>query len=153
MPPRTNPGKTAALIAIFAGTAAIAAGYAAAFLRGGAPAWTPWLLALGIPTSIGGIIVLGAARGRGGVGRLWIPIAFVILTLAVGFGLALGLPATESATSTLWLGLPARAAIIVYGIGLMPAIILPVSYALTFETQTLSDEDVERVVAMGRNRT
>lgn len=144
--------KRLALFAIVIGTLAIAAGYAGAFSAGGTPSWAPWMLAVGIPVSIGGIIVLGAARGCAGVGRLWIPIAFVIVTLALGFGLALGLPANESATSALWLGLPLRAAIIIYGIGLMPAIVLPVAYALTFETQTLSDEDVERVVAMGKNR-
>ena len=147
-----NSSKKVALFGILIGTVAIAAGYAAAFSAGGTPAWAAWMLALGIPVSIGGVIVLGAARGRSGVGRLWIPIAFVIITLALGFGLALGLPANESGTSALWLGLPARAAIIIYGIGLMPAVVLPVAYALTFETQTLSDEDVERVVTMGKNR-
>ncbi|MDQ6717556.1 MAG: hypothetical protein M3Z17_04300 [Gemmatimonadota bacterium] len=147
-----NRTKKAALLAIVAGTVAIAIGYAAAFIPGGAPAWAAWTLAMGIPVSIGGSILLGAARGGKGVGRLWIPIAFVILTIALGFGLALGLPANESATSALWLGLPARAAIIIYGIGLFPAIVLPIAYALTFETQTLSDEDVERVIAMGKNR-
>ncbi len=144
--------KRAALLAIVAGTVAIAGGYAGAFLPGGAPGWAAWLLAMGIPISIGGIMVLGAARGRAGIKRLWIPIAFVIFTLALGFGLALGLPANESAASALWLGLPLRAAIIVYGIGLMPAIVLPIAYALTFETQTLSDDDVAKVVAMGKSR-
>ena len=147
-----NPTKSVALLAIVAGTVAIAVGYAGAFIPGGAPSWAAWMLAMGMPLSIGGVILLGAARGSNGIGRLWMPIAFVILTLAVGFGLALGLPANESATSELWLGLPARAAIVIYGIGIFPAIVLPLAYALTFETQTLSDEDVERVVAMGKNR-
>ena len=98
-------------------------------------------------------MVLGAARGRGGVGRLAIPFAFVIVTLTVGFCLALGLPANEGPESTLWLGLPLRAAIVVYGIGLMPIVVLPVAYALTFETQTLNSEDVERVKELGKVRT
>jgi hypothetical protein len=144
--------KRFALVAIVAGTAAIAVGYASAFVAGGPPAWAAWLLALGIPASIGGVILLGAARGGAGVGRLWIPIAFVTLTLAVGFALALAIGPTESADSVLWLGLPARAAIVIYGIGLMPAIVLPLAYALTFETQTLSEEDVKRVIAMGKER-
>jgi hypothetical protein len=147
-----NGTKRVALLAIVTGTLAIAAGYAGAFLPGGPPVWAAWLLALGIPASIGGVVVLGAARGAGGVGRLWIPIAFVVVTIALGFGLALALPANESAASGLWLGLPARAAIVIYGIGLMPAIILPIAYALTFETQTLDEEDVKRVVAMGKDR-
>ena len=89
--------------------------------------------------------MLGAARERGGVGRLAIPFAFVILTLIIGFSLALALPANEQAESGLWLGLPARAAIVIYGIGLLPAIVLPLAYAFTFETQTLSAEDIQQV--------
>jgi hypothetical protein len=147
-----NATRRVALFAIVSGTCAIAAGYGGAFLSGGPPVWAAWLLALGIPASIGGIILLGAARGAAGVGRLWMPIAFVVATLALGFGLALALPANESAGSDLWLGLPPRAAIVIYGIGLMPAIVLPIAYALTFETQTLDEEDVKRVVAMGKNK-
>ena len=146
---RVNQTKRVARLTMTIATLAIAIGYASAFKPGGAPTWGPWLLALGIPGALGGIMVLGAARERGGVGRLAIPFAFVIITLVVGFGLALGLPANEGPTSELWLGLPLRAAIVVYGIGLMPVVILPVAYALTFGTQTLSAEDVERVKRVG----
>jgi len=128
----------------------IAVAYAAAFLPSGAPDWAPWLLALGIPLSIGAIMILGATRGRRGIGPLKIPFIFVVVTLAVGFGAALFLPASESADSTLWLGLPARAAIVIYGIGLFPIVLLPVAYALTFESQTLTAEDLERVRALAR---
>ena len=48
--------------------------------------------------------------------------------------------------------MPARAAIVIYGVGLLPIIVLPVAYALTFETQTLSAGDVERVRALGAAR-
>lgn len=114
--------------------------------------WAPWLLALGIPSALGGVMLLGAVRERGGVGRLAIPFAIAMVMLAVGFCLALGLPANEGPESSLLLGLPLRAAIVVYGIGLMPIIVLPVAYALTFETQTLNSEDVERVKELGRLR-
>lgn len=148
-----NATKRVARLAILLSTCAIALGYASAFMPGGAPGWAPWLLAFGIPGALGGIMVLGAARERGGVGRLAIPFAFVIVTLTVGFSLALALQANEGPESTLWLGLPARAAIVVYGIGLMPVVVLPVAYALTFETQTLAAEDVERVRQVGKLRT
>jgi prepilin signal peptidase PulO-like enzyme (type II secretory pathway) len=95
-------------------------------------------------------MILGAARGRQGIGPLKYPFAFVVVILAIGFCAALVLPATESPLSKLWLGLPARAAIVIYGIGLLPIIILPVAYALTFETQTLNAEDVERVRELAR---
>jgi hypothetical protein len=137
-------------VALVTGMLAIALGYAAAFLPGGAPPWAPWLLALGIPIALGAIMILGAARGRMGIGPLKYPFAFVVAVLAIGFCAALALPATESALSRLWLGLPARAAIVIYGIGLLPIIVLPVAYALTFEAQTLSAEDVERVRDLAR---
>ena len=146
----TDTTRRAALVTLFAGIAAIALGYAAAFAPHGTPMWSPWLLALGIPAALGAIMILGATRGGRGVGRLKIPFAFVILMLVIGFGAALALPATEGPLSRLWLGLPARAAIVIYGIGLLPIFVLPIAYALTFETQTLSAEDVERVRKLAR---
>ena len=149
---QTTPDATrrASLGALIVGISAIAVGYTAALLPRGTPVWAPWLLALGIPVALGAIMILGAARGRMGIGSLKYPFAFVVAVLAIGFCAALALPATESPLSKLWLGLPARAAIVIYGIGLLPIIVLPVAYALTFETQTLNAEDVERVRALGR---
>jgi hypothetical protein len=95
-------------------------------------------------------MILGATRGGRGVGALKIPFAFVILMLVIGFGAALALPATEGPLSRLWLGLPARAAIVIYGVGLLPIFVLPIAYAVTFETQTLTAEDVESVRKLGR---
>jgi hypothetical protein len=142
--------RRAALVTLFAAIAAIALGYAAAFGAHGTPSWAQWLLALGIPAALGAIMILGATRGGRGVGPLKIPFAFVILMLVIGFGAALALPATESPLSRLWLGLPARAAIVIYGVGLLPIFVLPIAYALTFETQTLSADDVERVRELAR---
>ena len=127
---------------------AIAVAYASAFKAGGAPAWAPWLLALGIPGALGAIMVLGAARGDKGIGALKLPFLFVFVVLASGFCLALGLPVTEARGATLLLGLPIRAAIVIYGIGLLPIVVLPVAYALTFDTQTLSESDIARVREM-----
>jgi len=147
---RGNPTRNAALIALCMAILAIGIGYAAAFSRGGTPGWAPWLLALGIPSALGAIMILGAARGESGIGPLKIPFLFVVAVLAIGFCAALAMPATEGPLARLWLGLPARAAVVIYGIGLLPIAVLPVAYALTFDTQTLSAEDVERVRAMGR---
>jgi hypothetical protein len=147
---RTDPTRRSALIALFVGVLAIAGGYAAAFTKGGTPSWAPWVLALAIPLSLGAIMILGAARGAHGIGQLKLPFLFVVAILAVGFCAALALPATESQLSRLWLGLPARAAVVIYGVGLLPIVVLPIAYALTFDTQTLSAEDVERVRELGR---
>ncbi|MGH7650235.1 MAG: hypothetical protein ACREMS_00180 [Gemmatimonadaceae bacterium] len=149
-PAGVDATRRVALTALFLGVLSIAIGYGSAFNPTGTPSWGPWLLALGIPTALGGIMVLGAARGRRGVGPLRFPFLFVVVTLAAGFCAALALPSTESAQSHLWLGLPIRAALVIYGIGLLPIVVLPVAYALTFESQTLTADDVERVRELGR---
>ena len=97
-------------------------------------------------------MALGAARGSAGIGKLKFPFAFVFIVLTAGFCLALGLPANEGPGSTLWLGLPTRAAIVVFGIGLLPIVVLPVAYALTFDTQTLSQSDIDRVRELAAQR-
>lgn len=141
--------RVAARFALVTAILAIAAGYASAFKPGGAPAWAPWLLAFGIPGALGAIMVLGATRGKKGIGALKLPFLFVFVVLASGFCLALGLPITEAAGARLFLGLPVRAAIVIYGIGLLPIVVLPVAYALTFDTQTLSEADIARVREVG----
>ena len=52
--------RRASLGALIVGILAIAAGYAAALLPRGTPAWAPWLLALGIPIALGAIMILGS---------------------------------------------------------------------------------------------
>jgi len=137
--------RTSARFVLVAAISSIAIAYASAFAKSGAPAWAPWLLAIGIPAALGSIMVLGAARGDKGIGSLKLPFLFVFLVLASGFCLALGLPAIEAPGARLILGLPVRAAIVIYGIGLLPIVVLPVAYAITFNTQTLSEDDIARV--------
>jgi len=43
------------------------------------------------------------------------------------------------------LGFPLRAAIVIYGVGLVPLVMLPVVYAMTFDEMTLSEDDLARV--------
>lgn len=143
--------RRAARMVLVLAICAIAGAYAAAFVPGGAPPWAPWLLGIGIPAALGAIMILGAARGSAGIGKLKLPFAFVFIVLASGFCLALGLPA-EGPNTSLWLGLPHRAAIVIYGIGLLPIVVLPVAYALTFDTQTLNESDIERVRELARER-
>jgi hypothetical protein len=138
-----------ALFAMLAATLAITLAYASAFRAGGAPAWAPWLMGLGIPVVLVGVMVLGASR-HGRIGRLGLPFAFSALVLGGGFALALGLPASEAAGAALYGGLPLRAAVIIYGIGLFPIVVLPIAYALTFSEQTLNAGDLERVKQAGQ---
>ena len=126
--------------------AAVGAAYASAFLPGGAPAWAAWAFALAMPVAVLALLVLGVSRPGHGIGRLAYPFAFVFVVLVAGFSAALLLPA-PAADSPLWLGLPPGAAVILYGVGILPLFVLPMAYALTFDRQTLSAADLERVRA------
>ena len=138
------------MIAIVLSTLALAVAYGSAWLPGGAPAWASWLFVLGIAGLMVSMMWLGARRPGRGVGRLVLPFAFVFLVLVGGFGLVLLLPPADPADPVLWLGLPPRAAIVLYGIGLLPVLVLPVAYAMTFDELTLSEADLERVRAARR---
>jgi hypothetical protein len=136
--------KRIALAALFLATLGIGAAYASAFLPGGAPPWAAWLLVLGTGTVLTAAMTLGAMR-NGRVGRAGWAIAFTWLVIVGGFGAVLLLPPVDPLDPALWLGLPPRAAIVMYGIGLLPFFVVPVTYALTFEEQTLGEAELERV--------
>jgi hypothetical protein len=135
------------LLTIVLSLLAIGTAYLSAFLPGGAPGWAAWLMALGIAALMTATMALGAVR-RGRIQRLWLPLAFTFLILATGFGTALYLPPIDSAAPpNLWLGLPPGAAVILYGIGVLPLLVVPIAYALTFEEATLNDADLEELRA------
>ena len=81
-----------------------------------------------------------------------LPFALMTACSPAPASLALFALPDPGAAEPLWLGLPRRAAIILYGIGLLPTLVLPVAYALTFADQTLRPEDLERVLARPRAR-
>ena len=138
-----------ALGTVFLAVLAIGVAYASAFAPGGAPGWAPWVMAIGIAALLVGTMTLGAARG-GRLGKLKLPFAFVFVVLVGGFGAVLWLPPADPADPTLWLGLPPRAAVVLYGIGLLPLLVVPVAYALTFDEMTLSEADLLRIRAAAR---
>lgn len=133
------------LLALLAGTVAIAAAYASAFLPGDPPSWSAWALGIGSATVMVAASALGAARTDRGLGRLKLPLALTFLIVAGGFALVLSMPGVDPANPTLFLGLPPRAAVVLLGIGLLPLLVLPIAYALTFEDMTLNEADWERV--------
>ena len=129
----------------------IAAGYGGAFLPGGAPAWAAWVMIIGIATLLVALMLLGALRSGDSARPLLLPLLAVYLILLGGFGAALVFP-PEPANGNLWLGLPRRAALVLFGIGLLPVMILPVAYARTFDSLTLRPEDLERIRAARARR-
>lgn len=145
----TRPQRVA-LAAIVASTLAIGVSYGSAFDAGGAPAWAGWLFAAATTGVVISTIALGAIRADRGLGRLVFPFALMTLMLALGFASLFALP-DAAGIEPLLLGLPRRAAILLYGIGLLPTLVLPVAYALTFAEQTLRPEDLARVLETARS--
>jgi hypothetical protein len=125
----------------------VGVGYAGAFLPGGAPAWSPWCLALGTNGALMSLMALGATRrGMLAPALRWTFVGMFVLC-AGSFAFALGMPAAEGTGGALLLGLPLRTAVLLYGVGVVPIMILPFAYALTFDKSTLSDDDLVQVRA------
>lgn len=142
--------KRLALMLFVAAMLLIAAAYASAFLPGEPPVWAAWLLAAGTCLSLVSMMAVGAAR-KGRIGaRLAAAFGLVLVIVGGGFAALLALPAADPTDPTLWLGLPPRAAVLLYGVGLLPFFIVPVAYAWTFDAFTLSEADLERVRAAAR---
>lgn len=133
-----------ALGTLLASALLIAAAYVGALVADAVPAWAPWALMIGTSTIMLAMMVLGASRRGAGIGRLVVPFAAMFAVMVVGFGAALVMP-SDVAGSPLWLGLPRRAAVVLYGVGVLPLFVLPIAYALTFESMTLSEADLERI--------
>lgn len=138
--------RNVALRTLVLGVIGVAVAYASAFLPPSIARLGPWLMAVMVPLTLFAILVLGAVRGTRSLGRLVLPFLLVFVLVAGGFVLALLLPA-EGRSSGLVLGLPPRAAVILFGVGFVPLFILPMAYALTFDTYTLTDDDIARVRA------
>ncbi|MEP6729507.1 MAG: hypothetical protein ABJE10_02660 [bacterium] len=123
----------------------VAAAYAALFISTPAPLWAPLALAIGANGVIMSLMALGAVRHDALPRTLvWTFIGLFVLC-AGAFVVALVLPSQEGPGGPLLLGLPLRTAIVLYGVGVVPIAVLPFAYALTFDSSTLSEEDLVRV--------
>jgi hypothetical protein len=129
---------------LVAGTAAVLVAYGAAWLPGGAPRWASWSMVIGVALLLPGTLLLGALRrGRNSTRLVWIALILGLL-LVVAFGTALLLPAA-GADEALFLGLPRRAAIIVYGVGILPILLLPWAFARDFRDFGLDAERLDEL--------
>lgn len=134
------------------GALGIAGAYVSAFLPPDMATVGPWIMVVSLPLCLVAVMALGAVRQGRGFGALILPFGIVLVCTAGGFAMALFLP-PETAESTLILGLPARAAVIVYGVGLLPLFVLPIAYAFTFNTVTLTEPDIQRIHAIATQNT
>jgi hypothetical protein len=126
------------------GALAVGLAYAAAFIPRLAPA-APWLMVGGMTLLIVALCLLGTRRARRS--RPWVlrfGLGCLALVVAGGFSAALALP-PESIATPLLLGLPRRAALVVYGVGILPALFLPLLFALSFERAVLSEAELREL--------
>ena len=131
------------LLAASCGLVAIA--YAATFVSATPPSWAPIALAIGANGVIMTLMAIGAVRHDTMPRSLvWTFVGLFVLC-AGAFVVALLMPVQEGVGGPLLLGLPLRSAIVLYGVGVLPIAILPFAYALTFESSTLSEDDLVRV--------
>lgn len=147
--------QTRDLLIVVLGTVLIGLAYGSAFLPAGASAVSAWLMLVGMSLVLVGLMILGARRTGSRLGRLRWVFGFLVTLLLVCFGGALLVAPSEGPGSLLILGLPPRAALVLIGVGVVPALVLPVVYALTFDEQTLRPGDLDairRAAGAGRER-
>ena len=123
----------------------VAAAYAALFVSVTTPAWAPLSLAIGANGVIMTLMAIGAMRHDTLPKSLGWTFVGLFVLCAGAFTIALFLKSNEGVGGPLLLGLPLRTAILVYGVGVLPIAVLPFAYALTFESSTLSADDLVRV--------
>jgi hypothetical protein len=131
MADRSSRASSLGVLLLAAGAAAIGIAYAATIGAGAPTGWVPWFVAFGCVSCSVGLFVVGAAS-RGPIRPLigWVLLALFVV-MAAAFGAALAMPAPEGATERIVLGLPQRLAILFYGIGFLPLIALPLTFAMT----------------------
>lgn len=128
-------------LGVVGGLLAQAAAYLVAMTSGPDAAAIPWLAMIGIAATLSGTLVIGALR-HGRISPNAALAAIVLLVVPLGaFAAALLLPA-ETATGPLLFGLPRRAAIVLFGIGVLPLFILPFAYARDTTAESLSAESL-----------
>jgi hypothetical protein len=111
----------------------------------------PWaqsifaILVMGYPVAL---IAVAVGR-RGGVGPLGLPLLALLVFLevcAIGMLLLRG-----HVTDAPWFGgLPAAAAIQLYGLFLTPLLLVALTYALTFDRFEMKQDDLDRLEKIGR---
>jgi uncharacterized membrane protein HdeD (DUF308 family) len=122
------------------GLLCVAVAYATAFLGRVAVALSASAMAIGIAMLIPSVMALGAPLSSR---RRWVVrgiLLGVFALLAVAFLAALWLPNERDGTAGLVWGFPFRTAVVVYGAGLLPMLVLPLLYAATFDS-TAADAD------------
>lgn len=132
--------RRAGLSLLVLGLLAVAAAYALVIADSALRA-APWWLALGTTSVLAGMAIMGIARRGRATPLLARAAALCCVSVAVGLVIPLVLPA-PSAGEPLFLGLPRPTAMLLLLVGLLPLVLLPLAYAIAFEREVLSQDDL-----------
>ena len=130
---QASAGTRAGLALLVGGVVAVGASYTGTIAARSAPPWAPWALAIGASAASTALFVLGAASRRVLSRGIAVLLASLFLTLVVAFGAALALAPGEGPDARLVFGLPLRLAVVFYGVGFAPLLVLPVAFGVTFD--------------------
>jgi hypothetical protein len=134
--------KSAVLSLVFFFLAVVAAGYTGSFFDA---TWAPWCLAIGTCGALMSMMALGAIR-RGKIAPVlrWV-FAGMFLFCAGCFCVALAIPPNEGAGGSLLFNFPLRSTIVLLGVAIVPILVMPFAWALTFDSSMLSEDDLVRL--------
>ena len=134
--------KSKVLTVVFLSLLVVAAGYAGSFTGA---AWAPWCLAIGTCAALMSLMALGAVR-RGKITPVlrWV-FGGMFVFCAGCFVAALATPANEGVGGPLLFGFPLRSTIVLLGVAVVPLLVFPFAWALTFDSAMLSEEDLRRL--------
>jgi hypothetical protein len=141
-------GARSSVAAIALGTLLILTAFGSAWAPDGAPRWGIWCMIAGAALVMAATMALGALRSSVPGGRVTLIAGFILVVIAAGFGAPMLLPA-ETVGGSMVLGLPLRVAIEVFGVGVLPALILPLCFALAFRADGLDDRSLAELRRRG----
>lgn len=89
-------------------------------------------MVVAIAGTVAGALLMGAERDVRARRARALSAALVAGVILIAFGFAFLAPAMAGPTGVLWLGLPPAAGLVVYGVGVLPLLALPLVYAAGF---------------------
>ena len=147
---RPTSHHRASLAGVALSVAAAAGALATAFGDAAGAVWPAIILAWATALLLASLIGLATARPERGrptsAAPIWVAVLSVLILVGGGLSIALAIGAAEPGAALLG-GLPLGAAVLVYAVGILPALIIPALYAWGFERNTLAREDLERLRA------
>jgi hypothetical protein len=134
-----------ALIALSAATLLL--GYVALWWPGGPPRAVHVAMAVAVVTQLTAFVLLGARRRDGRIGAAWVAVGALVV-LVGGVLVTVIVSADAGAAEPLLGGLPRRAGLVLYGVGMAPLLLVAGSFARSFDAWVPTEAEVEQLRAL-----